>query len=622
MKRQSPRSRKTANEDLTACLTGGEPPQTPDAWNDRVGEKEEKKEEVQRRQPHYERVGPSYAGPCYASFVPYNHFVNPLLTDLYQLTMVYSYWNCEKTDQDAVFDVFFRKAPFKGSFVVFCGLDDVLRFVNDFGFGESTVRWLKEEYPTWDNGFWDYLGKLDCSKLQIDAVTEGTVVFPREPMLRISGPLGLVQLLETTILNSVNYASLVATNAARHRLIVGPKPVLLEFGLRRAQGADGGMTASKYTYVGGYNGSSNVLAKRVYDVPCKGTHAHSYVGSFADWSDFPMKRKMLKGNPKNKDAPEKIDFRDRVEHWRKELDTKGTTHTGELVAFTSYALDFADGFLALIDTYDTIKSGMVNFAIVSMALMEAGYKPVGIRIDSGDLGQQAYDIREYFTTLAKKYKKEAFNGFGIVASNDIDEEALEKLCKTPVTGYGVGTNLVTCKGNPALGGVYKLVELNGKPRIKLSADQFKTTIPAKKQCYRVFDKDGVMKCDVLTHAEEKNGPEPGTEFKAKKWMSGDFSVQVGSVKRLLETVWADGKVVVKLPTIHELRKRVQENIFKIPAVMTRRERPEAYPVVLHKNLHSETMEMIDVAHGKGALVPNDLVPNAEQQYLEPEQVQI
>jgi len=537
-----------------------------------------------------------YLNTSKPSFKPHSDWVTPMLTDLYQITMVYSYFMLGKHRENAVFDVFFRKAPFKGTFAVFCGLEDVLRFVKNFLFTEEHIEWLKLQKPTWDDTFWDYLRNLDCSALRIDALEEGTVCFPRVPMLRLEGPLGLLQLLETTILNSVNYATLMATNAARHRLVVGPKPILLEFGLRRAQGPDGGCSASRYSYIGGYNGTSNVAASFKFGVPMKGTHAHSYVTSFSGWGDFPMDRKMLAVNPGAKRRGNEIDLVGRVRHWRKELDPTKATHEGELVAFTSYAVDFAVGFLALIDTYNTMGSGVVNFAIVAMALLEAGYRPIGIRIDSGDLGQQSYQIKEYFERLAKKYKQEAFRSFAIMASNDIDEKALAELSKTEVSGYGVGTNLVTCKGNPALGGVYKLVELKGEARIKLSAERFKTTIPGKKQCYRIFDDEGVMQCDVLSLAEEKESPEEGVAFKAAKWMGGGrVDLRPGSVKPLLQPFWAQGRVVAKLPKIDQLRERVMKNIWEIPEAMTKRDSPTPYEVLLHEKLHAVTMGMIEKA---------------------------
>jgi len=240
--------------------------------------------------------------------------------------------------------------------------------------------------------------------------------------------------------------------------------------------------------------------------------------------------------------------------------------------------------------------GVVNFAIVALALHEAGYKSVGIRIDSGNLVQQSFEIKAYFDKLAKQYNKEAFTGLAIVASNDIDEEQLEKLNKSEVTGYGVGTRLVTCKGNPALGGVFKLVELDRVPRIKLSSDRFKTTIPARKQCYRMFGKNDEMLCDVLTYADAK-APVEGRNLKIKDFFNphADFTVSPSRVEKLLHPVWAKGKVLVKLPKIKQLRERAQNNIWKLPPSRTRRVSPVPYRVLLSEKLYQDVHKMMDAA---------------------------
>lgn len=240
-----------------------------------------------------------------------------------------------------------------------------------------------------------------------------------------------------------------------------------------------------------------------------------------------------------------------------------------------------------------MKSGVINFAIVAMALKEAGYTARGIRIDSGDLGAQSFAIKKYFKKLDKEFKQKLFSSMAIVASNDINEDALEELKDTAVTGYGVGTHLVTCKGNPALGGVYKLVELNGKPRVKLSADRFKTTIAGRKQCYRIYDKRGAMVCDVLTNADEKT-PEPGSKFTAMKWMKDGQNVDVHAsrVQPLLQPVWAKGRVIVKLPKIADLRERVQRNIGQIPIALRGRNLKEKHQVLLSSSLYSATMKLI------------------------------
>ena len=218
-----------------------------------------------------------------SSSKPFNNLVNPLLTDLYQLTMCYGYWRGGVHNDPAVFELFFRKNPFDGEFTVFAGLEECLKFLNNFRFTESDIEYLKT-VPAFAHAdvefFDDYLKNLSCANLKVYALKEGTLAFPKEPLMRIEGPLGLAQLLETTLLTLVNFPSLVATNAARMKIAAGPDKKLAEFGLRRAQGADGGFTASKYCIIGGFDATSNVLAGKLLNVPIVGTHAHAFVQSY------------------------------------------------------------------------------------------------------------------------------------------------------------------------------------------------------------------------------------------------------------------------------------------------------------------------------------------------------
>lgn len=210
-----------------------------------------------------------------------NSVVQPLLTDMYQVTMAYVYWKSGKLNDRAVFDLFFRKNPFQGEFTIFAGLGDCLKFIENFRYTKSDIAYLKTILPAHIEGeFYQYLLAITPTDLTIYAIDEGTVVFPKIPLIRIEGPLILVQLLETTLLTLVNFASLMATNAARYRLAAGSDKQLLEFGLRRAQGPDGGLSASKYAYMGGFDATSNLLAGKMYNIPVSGTHAHSFITSF------------------------------------------------------------------------------------------------------------------------------------------------------------------------------------------------------------------------------------------------------------------------------------------------------------------------------------------------------
>jgi nicotinate phosphoribosyltransferase len=233
--------------------------------------------------------GPEYAVGLVPATAepPSNSFVTALLTDMYQISMAYAYFKAGKADDYSTFDMFFRKPPFGGEFAIFAGLEECLRYVQSFRFTDVEISYLQSLMPAADPAFWSYLRAVDCSEVKLYAVAEGTVVFPREPLLRVEGPLAVCQLLETTLLNLCNFASLVCTNAARHRLAAGPGKTLLEFGLRRAQGPDGAMSASRYSAIGGFDGTSNVLAGMVYGLAPKGTHAHALVSAFVGLDDLP-----------------------------------------------------------------------------------------------------------------------------------------------------------------------------------------------------------------------------------------------------------------------------------------------------------------------------------------------
>jgi nicotinate phosphoribosyltransferase len=281
--------------------------------------------------------------------------------------------------------------------------------------------------------------------------------------MRIEGPVFKTQLLETTLLTLVNFASLVATNAARFCAAAGPNKTLLEFGLRRAQGPDGGLSASKYCYLGGFHGTSNVLAGKLYGIPIKGTHAHAYVSSYESMSD--LTERVLCDNISGESRP----FADLCLKYLKEIGPilkilPEETNKGELAAFVSYAIAFPTYFLALVDTYDVLKSGLPNFLAVARALHECNYQAIGLRLDSGDLAYLSLEVRAKFIQVSEKFNIDYFKSFNIVASNDINEETLVSLEKQghSIDTYGIGTHLVTCQKQPALGCVYKLVEVSIK----------------------------------------------------------------------------------------------------------------------------------------------------------------
>ncbi|XP_026834164.1 nicotinate phosphoribosyltransferase isoform X4 [Drosophila erecta] len=281
-----------------------------------------------------------------------NGVVQPLLTDLYQITMAYAYWKSDKTDDTAVFDLFFRNNPFHGEFTIFAGLEECLKFLDSFHYSQSDIEYLKQTLPEGiEHEFFEYLGNLTARDVTLYAIDEGTVAFPRVPIIKIEGPLIIVQLLETTLLTLVNYASLMATNAARYRMVAGKHVKLLEFGLRRAQGPDGGLSASKYSYTGGFDGTSNVLAGKLFNIPVKGTHAHAYITSFSSIGE--LKTRLIKHKQTGilEDLLEHaIRHRALLSHLL-DVSTEESSE-GELAAMVSYAIAFPDGFMALVDTYD------------------------------------------------------------------------------------------------------------------------------------------------------------------------------------------------------------------------------------------------------------------------------
>ncbi|XP_020112031.1 nicotinate phosphoribosyltransferase 2-like isoform X2 [Ananas comosus] len=438
---------------------------------------------------------------------PTNPMVTPMLTDLYQFTMAYAYWKAGKHLDRAVFDLYFRKNPFGGEYTVFAGLEECIHFIANFKLKDEDITFLKSVMPTiHEEGFFDYLKEIDCSDVEVYAIPEGSVVFPKVPLMRVEGPVAVVQLLETPFINLVNYASLVTTNAARHRFVAGKSKILLEFGLRRAQGPDGGISASKYTYIGGFDATSNVAAGKLFGIPLRGTHSHAFVSSYMSIDE--ILDKALKSHDGSRVCE---DFVSLVQTWLSRIQLAGSLHgvfgetnQSELAAFTSYALAFPHNFLALVDTYDVMRSGLPNFCAVALALNSLGYKPSGIRLDSGDLAYQSNEARKFFRAIEKEFGIAGFGEMAITASNDLNEETIDALNKQghEVDAYGIGTYLVTCYAQAALGCVFKLVEINNQPRIKLSEDIAKVSIPCKKRCFRLYGKEGYPLVDIISGESE------------------------------------------------------------------------------------------------------------------------
>ncbi|KAA3461356.1 nicotinate phosphoribosyltransferase 2-like isoform X1 [Gossypium australe] len=551
---------------------------------------------------------------------PTNPMVTPLLTDLYQFTMAYAYWKAGKHNERAVFDLYFRKNPFGGEFTVFAGLEECIKLIANFKLTEEEVSFIHKSLPgSCEEGFLNYLREIDCSDVEVYAISEGTVVFPKVPLLRLEGPVAVVQLLETPVLNLVNFASLVTTNAARHRLVAGRSKMLFEFGLRRAQGPDGAIGASKYCYIGGFDATRwfaeyfNVAAGRLFGIPLRGTHSHAFVSSFmVDYSNFNLQSpdEILERSLCSSDGSSTCeDFVTLVHSWLSKIQWLkslggifGETNQSELAAFISYALAFPNNFLALVDTYDVIRSGVPNFCAVALALSDLGYRAVGIRLDSGDLAYLSSQARKIFHTIEKELGVPGFGKMIITASNDLNEETLDALRKQghEVDCFGIGTYLVTCYAQAALGCVFKLVEINNQPRIKLSEDVSKVSIPCKKRCYRLYGKEGYSLVDIMT-GENEPCPKVGERILCRHPFSESKRAYVvpKRVEELLKCYWPGksgrsseypsspwkGKVREELPALKDIRDHCIKQLVQMRPDHIRRLNPTPYKVSVSANLY-------------------------------------
>ncbi|XP_075510576.1 nicotinate phosphoribosyltransferase 1-like isoform X2 [Primulina tabacum] len=524
---------------------------------------------------------------------PSNPMVTPLLTDLYQFTMAYAYWKAGKHQERAVFDLYFRRNPFGGEYTVFAGLEECIKLIANFRFTEDDISFIRSSLPpSCEVGFFDYLRNTDCSDVELYAISEGFVVFPKIPLVRIEGPVAVVQLLETPLVNLINYASLVATNAARHRFVVGKSKLLIEYGLRRAQGPDGGVGASKYCYMGGFDATSNVTAGKLYGIPLRGTLSHAFVCSFL--SPDQISEKSLRSYDGSNICQ---DFVSLVQAWLSKLKRSHIlggnsfkTNQSEVAAFTTYALAFPKNFQALVDTYDVMKSGIPNFCAVALALNDLGYKALGIRLDSGDLAYLSCESRKIFQAIEKEFEVPNFGKITITASNDLNEETIDALNKQghEVDLFGIGTHLVTCIAQPALGVVFKMVEINNQPRIKLSEDISKVSIPCKKQCYRLYGKEGYPLVDIMTR-ENEPPPKLGEQILCRHPFSESKRAYVvpQRVEELMKCFWPgrSGKDREELLPIKQIREQCMKQLEQMRPDHMRRLNPTPYKVSVSAKLY-------------------------------------
>ena len=474
-----------------------------------------------------------------------------LLTDFYQLTMAYAYWKSGLERLEAAFHLFFRRNPFEGGFTVACGLEYAIDLFESLRFTPEDLAWLAEVRGSdgeklFEPAFLDHLGSLRLS-CDIDAVPEGTVVFPLEPMVRVTGPILQAQLIETPLLDLINFQSLIATKTARVVLAARGDPVL-EFGLRRAQGFDGALGASRAAWIGGCAATSNVMAGRLFGIPVSGTHGHSWVMASDD----------------------------------------------ELSAFRAYAEALPNNCTFLVDTYDT-REGVRHAIQVGEELRARGHQMLGVRLDSGDLAWLSSEAR-------KMLDEHGFQSARIIVSNELDEHLVASLKEqgAKISGWGVGTRLVTGHPDAALGGVYKLTAVRKpgeawRPKVKLSEQTIKTSVPGILQIRRyrsgaeavadvIYDlgmppEDGVTMVDPLDPNRRRPIPE--------KTASED----------LLVPIFRAGRRVYDPPPLTSIRQRVSSELSRFHAGVKRFVNPHRYPVGLERNLHVLRTRLIVEARG-------------------------
>ena len=472
-----------------------------------------------------------------------------LLTDLYELTMMNGYFEKGKTDEIAVFDVFFRRNSLI-TYSLFAGLEQAIDYVLNLSFGKEEIEYLRS-LNLFGEKFLDYLANLKFSG-DIYAVPEGTVVFPGEPILTVKAPVMEAQLIETALLNILNHQTLIATKAAK--ICDSAKgDTVMEFGLRRAQGPDAGIYGTRASIIGGCNSTSNVLAGKMFDVKVAGTHAHSWVMNFPS----------------------------------------------EYEAFKAYAEVYPNAVILLVDTYDTLNSGIPNAIKVFDEMVKDGKRPVGIRIDSGDLA--------YLTKRARKMLDEAgYDYVKICASGDLDERLVQSLKQqgAKIDTWGIGTKLITSADMPSLGGVYKLAGVveDGKiiPKIKVSDNSVKITNPGFKTFYRIYDKTtGKAEADLIALRDEVfDFSQPITLYHPiERWKKTTFTDYV--VRELPVCVVSGGKLVAQQPQVKDIAVYAKSEMESFWDEYKRIDQPQIYKVDLSDGLYELKTTMLDaIRHGK------------------------
>lgn len=478
-----------------------------------------------------------------------------LLTDLYELTMMQGYYKRKDKNVDVIFDAFYRMNPDGNGYSISCGLEQLIELIENFRFNEDDIAYL-DSLGIFEEDFLNYLREFEFTG-DIYAIPEGNVMFPREPVVKVKAPIMQAQLIETALLNIINHQSLIATKAARV-VHAADGDGVMEFGLRRAQGPDAGIYGARAAVIAGCVGTSNVLAGKMFDIPVMGTHAHSWIMSF----------------------------------------------DSELEAFRTYARLYPDACLLLVDTYDTLKSGIPNAIKVFKEMRDAGIKSkkYGIRMDSGDLA--------YLSKQAKKMlDAEGFTDAVISASNDLDEFLIQSLKAQGATinSWGVGTNLITSKDTPAFGGVYKLAAIEDPetgemiPKIKISENTEKITNPGDKVIYRIYGKDtGKIIADLIALSDEhfdENDElilfDPIETWKKTRLCGGSYTI-----KPLLVHVFEKGKCIYNnRPSVKELQAVCKKDLETLWDESKRLVNPHTVHVDLSQKLYDLKQELLDKYRG-------------------------
>ncbi len=472
-----------------------------------------------------------------------------LLTDLYELTMMQGYFKHKDRNETVIFDAFFRNNPMDSGYSISAGLEQVIDYIENLHFEEEDISYLRSLH-IFEEDFLEYLRTFHFSG-DVYAIPEGSLMFPREPMIKVIAPIMEAQLMEAAILNIVNHQSLIATKASRV-CYAARGDGIMEFGLRRAQGPDAGTYGARAAVIGGCIGTSNVLTGQLFDVPVKGTHAHSWIMSFPD----------------------------------------------EYTAFKTYANMYPSACILLVDTYDTLKSGVPNAIRVFQEMKEAGIPLTfyGIRLDSGDLA--------YLSKKARKMLDAAgFKDAVISASNDLDEYLIDslKVQGAAITSWGVGTHLITSKDWPSFGGVYKLAAIRGKdgkfiPKIKLSENTEKITNPGNKTIYRIYEKEtGKIKADLICLVDEVfDEKEPLLLFDpAEPWKKTLLDPDTYTMREMMVPVFKNGKCIYQSPKVMEIRDYCQKELSTLWDETRRLVNPHQVYVDLSAKLYDIKIELLD-----------------------------